>query len=88
MLAENRELFVTVPDGGSAVCNDLLMRWLTLDGFMRRLGTFTLIAFVGFFICAYPDETTFLIGSIIDAIAAIANAIATSIGTFFRTLFA
>lgn len=50
--------------------------------------TIVLIMFAGFFICAYPDEVIYVLASIVHGIAAMANAVATSIGTFFRTLFA
>jgi hypothetical protein len=55
---------------------------------MRRTVTIVLIMFAGFFICAYPDEVIYLFAAITHGIAAGANAVATSIGTFLRTLFA
>lgn len=64
------------------------MRWLTIDGTMKRIGIIVLIAFLGFFICSYPQETNFLLNSIVNGIAALANTVAVSVATFFRTLFA
>jgi len=50
--------------------------------------TIVLIAFAGFFICAFPDEVIYVFASIVHGIAAGANAVATSVATFFHTLFA
>jgi hypothetical protein len=50
--------------------------------------TILLLMFAGFFICAYPEEVIYVLAAIVNGIAAAANAVATSIGTFFRTLFA
>ena len=50
--------------------------------------TWILIAFAGFFICAFPDSVIYVFASVVHGIAGAANAAATSITTFFRTLFA
>jgi hypothetical protein len=54
---------------------------------MRRFVTIVLIAFAGFFVCAFPDEVIYVFAAVIHGVSGAARAVATSISTFFHTLF-